>query len=237
VEVQRDPLRRVIFPRGRRRATLFLPYGVRTSSLLDLPQGPGRVIFDLRMPTQKLFCYVDETGMDPASRLFIVSVVITAAQRAALLADLDTIERVSGKGRHKWTHTRPAARAAYIARVVNHHGLQGALYYATYPTAGDYPVRTVLTVARAITRAAPPDAKATVFVDGLRKSQYHWFGTELRHLAIKTKKVRGVHADEADALMRLADALCGFVRAALAGDPNFAPLLSQAKLSGVVREL
>ena len=152
--------------------------------------GTRRCIF-LPMSIQKIFCYVDETGLDPASRLFIVSVVIAAASRDALLADLATTERVSGKGRHKWTHTRPAARAAYIARVVHHRGLQDAIYYATYPTAGNYPVRTVLTVARAITLAAPTGAKATVFVDGLRKSQYHWFGTELRHSRSPRRKSVG----------------------------------------------
>jgi hypothetical protein len=180
---------------------------------------------------------VDETGQDPGSRLFIVSVVVAANQRDSLLHELAAIEHATGKGRHKWTHTRPAARLAYVQRVLGHRAFQGTLYYATYPTAGDYPVRTVVTVARAITMAAPPIYKATVFVDGLRKPQYHWFGTELRHLAIKTKKVRGINTDEADALMRLADACCGFVRAAIAGQPDFALLLNQAKLAGVIREL
>jgi hypothetical protein len=46
-----------------------------------------------------------------------------------------------------------------------------------------------------------------------------------------------VHTDEADALMRLADALCGFVRVARAAQEPYAQLLDQAKQAGMDREL
>lgn len=62
-------------------------------------------------------------------------------------------------------------------------------------------------------------------------------GVALRRLHIKTFKVRGVRKEESDALMRLADAVCGFVRAAREGRGELAKLLDRAKTQGFIREL
>ena len=95
----------------------------------------------------------------------------------------------------------------------------------------------VLTTARAITEKASDEYKATIFVDGLQRSQIKWFGRELRHLSIRTKKVRGVRRDETEPLIRLADALCGFVRAAESGRGEVTTLLNKARTEGIVKEL
>lgn len=79
--------------------------------------------------------------------------------------------------------------------------------------------------------------RATILVDGLPKSQIQPFGRELRHLHIKVRKVRGVRKEESDALLRLADALAGFVRAALLGRRDMSRLLNRAKRNGYVREI
>ncbi|MEK7787566.1 MAG: hypothetical protein AAB658_19350 [Chloroflexota bacterium] len=49
--------------------------------------------------------------------------------------------------------------------------------------------------------------------------------------------MRGVRDEESNALIRLADALCGFTRAALSGREDLAQLLKQAKEQGYVKEL
>jgi hypothetical protein len=189
------------------------------------------------MPTQKLFCYVDETGQDTAGRLFVVSVVLASHDREPLRRSLGAIECASGKGQVKWHRSKRPAREAYTRSVLAVPALHGRLFYDAYPNTRNYPVKTVLTVARTVILAGGDDCKTTVFVDGLRKSQYHWFGVELRHLGIKISKVRGVHRDEADALMRLADAVCGFVRAALEGETPYAALLAAARADGTIRPL
>ena len=68
--------------------------------------------------TQKLYCYVDESGQDTHGELFIVAVVITDDQREALLSALEQIERDSGKGANKWHKTMPQRRLDYIAAVL-----------------------------------------------------------------------------------------------------------------------
>jgi hypothetical protein len=114
--------------------------------------------------------------------------------------------------------------------------LKGKLNFAVYRNSRDYLPLTVLTVARTIVACEERTYKATVLIDGLSRSQERWVGSELRHLHIQIRKVRGVK-DESDALIRLADALCGFVRAALEGQPAMKELFEDGKQSGFLKEL
>jgi hypothetical protein len=50
-------------------------------------------------------------------------------------------------------------------------------------------------------------------------------------------KWRGVKKDENDALIRLADAVCGFVRAAREGQATMQSLLEQAIRKEIIRDL
>jgi predicted GTPase len=187
--------------------------------------------------TTKLYCYVDETGQDTEGEFFLVSVVVTESDRERLRQQLESIEKTSGKGQRKWIRVRHNQRVAYIREVLKIPALKGRLNYAIHRHTTDYLPRAILTTARAITLHATDDYQAVVFVDGLRKSQTKWFGAELRHLRVRTAKVRGVRREEADALMRLADAIAGFVRAAISGKGELASLLKKAQREGFIKEL
>jgi hypothetical protein len=178
---------------------------------------------------QKLYVYVDETGQDARSDFFFVSVIIAHEDRDALIKLLEQIEQATGKGRRKWMDARHKQRLAYIQRVITTPLFKGRLFYAAYPSKTDFLTRTVLATARAITVFAEEDYKATVLIDGLQNAQVQWVGTEWRRLHIRTRKVRGVRKEEANELMRLADCVCGFVRAALTGNQEFNRLLRRAK--------
>ena len=186
---------------------------------------------------QKIYCYVDETGQDTKGELFLVSVVIAKDERDNLIEKLEGIERSTGKGRVKWMRASDKARVAYIRRVLSAPVFKGKLHYAFYHDATNYLSLTILTTARAITASVVGEYRATIFIDGLQKTQIPLVGTELRHLHINTKKVRGVRDEESNALIRLADALCGFTRAALSGREDLAQLLKQAKEQGYIKEL
>jgi hypothetical protein len=191
------------------------------------------------IPSQKqsLYCYVDETGQDTLGRLFIVSVVIARAEREALVGELERIERISGKGKVKWIHTRHQARLAYMEAVLSASVFRETLYFSTYHETKSYMALTVLSTAKAILTAAGATSEATVYVDGLPKARLRWFGVELRRLSIRTRKVAGVRREESDALMRLADACCGFVRQALSAErPEITRLFKRAKEEGYLRE-
>jgi hypothetical protein len=181
-------------------------------------------------PKQNLYCYVDETGQDTMGRLFIVSVVISEAERDALTSELEQIEHLSGKGKVKWIHTRHAARIAYIRAVLSAEAFRNALYFSAFSNTKSYMAMTVLSTARAIAMVARQPSEATVYVDGLPRARLRWFGVELRRLSIRTRKVVGIRREESEALMRLADACCGFVRLALSGQqPEVTGLLKRPK--------
>lgn len=186
---------------------------------------------------QKIYCYVDETGQDTQGDLFIVSVVVTELDRDKIISHLEKIEKSTGKGRRKWSQTKNRQRHEYIDNILNLAILKGKLNYAIYRQTTDYLARTILTVARAITACSIPEYKAVIFMDGLPKSQVKWFGSELRHLKIRTEKVRGVRKEENDAIARLADAVCGFVRKAVGGKKELKNLLRKAKSTGSIKEI
>jgi hypothetical protein len=185
----------------------------------------------------KFYCYVDETGQDTRGELFIVSVIVTQDERDRLEQELERIERESGKGRVKWMEARDEARMEYIKRVLALSELKGKLTYLPFTDTRDYLSSTVIAVAQAIAVRANAADAVTVFVDGLPHARVKWFATSLRHLRVPVKKVRGVRREEASALMRLADALCGFVRAALEGRIECVKLLEDAQGRGAVKKL
>lgn len=187
---------------------------------------------------QKLYCYVDETGLDPRSQFFLVAVVVIEGEREAIETELIRIEKASGKGRRRWMESREEQRITYINQVLALTLLRNKFYYAVYPPTKEYVPNTVLTVARAISiHAGTAPYKATVFIDGLPKSSVPKVSTTLRYLHIHNTKVRGIRNEEADAFMRLADAICGFVRAALEQKVGYLDVLNRAKRSGTIREL
>ena len=81
-----------------------------------------------------------------------------------------------------------------------------------------------------------PNYEATVLIDALPRSLERAVGLRLRRSGIPAKKVRGVKKDENDALVRLADAVCGFVRTALEQRSSMRPLLEQSLNLGVLKD-
>ena len=185
---------------------------------------------------QKLYCYIDETGQDTEGKFFLVSVIITQPERNNLIQILENIEKKSGKGRLKWARAKDERRIAYITAILQEVAFKDKLYYAVHQNSKDYATLTVITVAQAITEHTQEPYKATVIIDGLQDSQRHIYAAALRKQKIQTNKVVGAD-DDKDALLRLADALCGFVRDAIEGKPSLQKLLKKAVEDGYIVEV
>ena len=54
----------------------------------------------------KLYCYVNETGHDVESRVFIVATVVIDSERETVRKALANIKKASRKGLNKWTRPR-----------------------------------------------------------------------------------------------------------------------------------
>jgi hypothetical protein len=186
---------------------------------------------------QKLYAYVDETGQDTKGRLFVVSVVITGKNRDKLSETLERIEQDSGKRKRKWTKAGRRERLAYINRLLDYRKLFARCLFSTrFSKPGRYLILEAVATAQAIihyTGAQP--YRASVFVDGLSRTERRPFAKQLRSLGIRVEKVRGLR-DEASAFIRLADAIAGLVRAALEGDPRAHTLKDELIKAKILRE-
>jgi len=186
--------------------------------------------------SHKLYCYVDETGQDTKGQFFLVSIVITGPERDAVIAELEHIEQASKKGLVKWHKASFDRKLVYLNAILSNPSFKGRIFFSHYSQTTSYVELTVYSTAKAILERAKDDYKATVVVDGLRRNEVAHFARELRKLHIRVKKVRGVR-DESNALIRLADAIAGFVRDALEGELYAQKPYQEAKDKGILKEV
>ncbi len=185
---------------------------------------------------KKLYCYVDESGQHSQGAYFLVSVVITDSDRDQLEKLLLVIELTSGKRKLKWTKSKVANRTAYVKAILTNPVFKNKLFSASYQSTREYVVLTVSTTAKSIQAYTQEEYKATVIVDGLRKSERNRFAVGLRRQGIRTNKIVGGD-DTNNAFIRLADALCGFLADAQQGREDYLKLLQKAEAEGIIRLL
>lgn len=161
----------------------------------------------------RLYCYADETGPDTEGKMFLVAVVITTSElREAIERGLEGLELKSGKRLLKWKSTSVKRKDAYLQGILGIDALQGSLFYAVYRDTKDYLRLVTLTIARAVTRFSQGrEHKATIYIDGLKKSEISKVARYLSQTGVRRRKVGGLR-DESSAYIRLADALAGFFR-------------------------
>lgn len=165
-----------------------------------------------------------------------MAVVITTEEREQAQAVLEQIEQVTGKGTRKWQRTAFAQRLAYLRAVLGTLLFHGTIFFASYARTHAYRDLTVDATAKAIRHKAKDmegGYETTVLVDGLDRKQERHMGTGLRRARLKIKKVKGVR-DESDPLIRLADAIAGFVRDALEGQDYVQALYQDAITNGII---
>ncbi|HUQ95402.1 MAG TPA: DUF3800 domain-containing protein [Bryobacteraceae bacterium] len=174
-----------------------------------------------RAKKQKLYCYFDESGQDTKGKLFLVALVVTGNERDELVREAERIEEKSRKFLFKWHKTKLDRKITYLRSILSSPMFEGKLFFARYPKPqGAYLDLMALSAARAIFQKGIPEEAftTTVVVDGLNQSEVWHFGHILRSLRIHVRKVRGMK-DESSSLIRLADALAGFIRDFIESQP------------------
>ena len=192
-----------------------------------------------KKPVQKLYCYVDETGQDTKGDLFIVAVIVTGQERDKLLAVCEQLEKVSGKGKFKWSKAKHELRMRYLRHIFADDRFAGKLRYCLFRNTRDYDTATIEAIAKAVRSKPPADRYTTlIYVDGLTKTKRREYGVRLRKLGLPVRQVRGIARDESNALIRLADTTAGFVRAGLGGKTkDIQALFERARRDGVLVEI
>ena len=80
--------------------------------------GHYQICYNSSMTTQKLYCFVDETGQDTKGDFFLVAVVLKEAEDLQLLQDkLEEIEETSKKNL-KWSRSSFKVREIYLKQLM-----------------------------------------------------------------------------------------------------------------------
>jgi hypothetical protein len=161
---------------------------------------------------KKIYAYVDESGQDPASGFFVVSVLLTSAERDILQKELERIERTSKKGLAKWRKAHHTRREVYIAEIAKLDILKGKIYFKTYKKERSYFELDADATASALRAQQSKFDKAVVFVDGLTINETQIFKRYLRPSVKMRVIVQVMRRDESSPFIRLVDAICGLVR-------------------------
>lgn len=191
------------------------------------------------MPIQsspKIYAFVDESGQETNGALFLVSVVVTDQEYVSLNDELLEIEQMSRKGLGKWSKTRFEYRLAYIEAVINRTSFRNLIFFSLYNHTKAYLDLTVETTAKAIKCKNQEAFPSTVVVDGLTGKNVDRFKRALRQRQINVRKVKGAR-DESEAMIRLADAVAGFIRDFIDGQDYTTSLYRKAKQNRIIQEL
>jgi hypothetical protein len=190
------------------------------------------------MDKLKLYCYADETGPDTKGKMFLVAVIITTSElREVIERNLEDLEEKSGKGILKWRLTSQSSKRSYLLGILGIDALQESLFYALYRDTKDYFKLIAKTLANAIIAVSGGrDYQATIYIDGLRKTEIKEVVRFLSMEGIKRRKVKGMR-DESSAYIRLADALAGFFRDYEEGDSYTKELFQLFSARAFVKKL
>jgi hypothetical protein len=188
------------------------------------------------LPVQKRSYYVDETGQDTEGKLFIVAMVMAQGDQDTLRTILSQCEQASGKGKKKWTKATRGQRQAYMECVVQEAAFQRRLFFCRFQETREYLTCVCESLARVTTAlAGTTPTPVAAFIDGLGREERHQVGTLLRRRHLMVDKVRGLR-DESDELIRLADAIAGFVRDQLE-EETYPQLYRKAIQRGIIQEV
>ena len=163
---------------------------------------------------QKLYCYVDESGQDAKSEVFVVVAVVSDKEQDKLRNQLLEIEYLAKMGKRKWHKSRPERRFKYLQLALQKEIGKGEVYFGHYKKPLPYFLPILETIEKAITSKAKKDYRATVYIDGIDKKKAAELTNALRVRSIKLGLVRS-RRDESGPLIRLADMWAGCIRGAL----------------------
>ncbi|MEK9155963.1 MAG: DUF3800 domain-containing protein [Patescibacteria group bacterium] len=165
------------------------------------------------MKELKISSYTDESGQDTQGKYFVVCTIICQSEKnKEVETALLDIEQESEKLK-KWYDTGNKRRHKYINLLCEKNILnQIKIYYTVYQNKKDYINLIGAHVAKAILAyASNRSYTAKIFMDRISNQEMMKLKKEIKSYHIHYKKMRGIK-DESNALIRLADAMCGLCR-------------------------
>lgn len=188
---------------------------------------------------KKYYCYVDETGQDTKGDFFLVSLLISEKEDLTGLRKTLSLIEADTKGKTKWTKTNNKNKVEYIRKVLSVNILKNKAFYSVYNNTTAYTPLTAMTISKAVINRTVNggDYRVNIVIDGLRKSDRQIIRIELKNLGIKYDKIKINLKDEQEILLRLADALAGFVRDYSEGKKYAGEILGKNEFNKIFRKI
>ncbi len=177
---------------------------------------------------QKFYCYIDETGQDTKSEVFVVVAVVSEKEQDKLREELMNIEKLAKTGHRKWHKSKPERRLKYLQMVIAQKIGKEEVFFASYQKPLPYFLPILETIERAIKLKVKGQYQATVCVDGIDKKKARELTNALHLRGVKTSFVKSKR-DESEPLIRLADMWAGCIRAVFLKRKKEMDLIKKAK--------
>src|SRR3989344_5582129 len=129
------------------------------------------------MLVNKLYCFVDETGQDTKGKLFVVSIVIAQKDKEEIEKLLEKIEQETKKGKTKWIRSKKDFKIDYLKRVLTTKVFKHKIFYSLSQDTKAYRELTLITIASAISTIRENNYKASIFIDGLQRTEIFRVGS------------------------------------------------------------
>lgn len=186
---------------------------------------------------RKIYCYVDETGQDAASAVFVVVAVTSAGEQDKIRRALIEIEEAAGTGRRKWHKTKPERRLAYLHMVLKEGVVPDGIFYGSYEKPLPYFFPFLEVIEYAVKSIVGTEEYLTrIFVDGIDRQKAKELTNALRLRGVSLELVKG-RRDESEPLIRLADMWAGCIRGAIKGKALEREVLARATKDQRVKQL
>jgi hypothetical protein len=185
---------------------------------------------------KKLYCYVDETGQDAGSEIFVVVAVVAWDDVESLRLSLVKLERELKVGNKKWHKLRHASRMGFMAAFLRQKFNNLSIYFGRFnkPVPSFFPTFEV--IQRSLVSFSEP-INVNVSVDGLDAISAKKMTNALRSKHLRLRLVKGP-TDESEVLIRLADRWAGCLRLALLNhSKDCEQLIARAEKKGLLKEV
>jgi hypothetical protein len=146
------------------------------------------------------------------------------------------LEGETGK-KGKWQKTDDKVKRLFLHALIAHtEDLKGHIFIEHFYRISDYGDATVKAIVGSIRASGFAYERAIIYVDGLSRSMVGRVAVHIRRYGIKTEKIKGLK-DEQSALIRLCDAIAGFVRDYLEGEAYAKQLFAEFLRSELIKEI
>lgn len=185
---------------------------------------------------QKIYCYVDETGQDAGSTIFIVVAVVVWEYIEGLRSSLAELERRLKIGGKKWHKLRHNSRVEFMNVFLQERHSNVQIYFGRFKKPVPALLPTFEVIQKSLTSFSQP-IQAIVNIDGLDALSAKKMTNALRTKYLHLSLVKGSR-DESEVLIRLADRWAGCLRLAfLKHNSDCKELVLRAQKSGLLKEI